>query len=311
MMKYRDRLVGSARHVVVLIDPNNVERSGTVGGARAVAQDGRPPHGDARRRGRHQGRRGTGKRRSRPYRPRRTKDECRRIFAAINDPRVDPRICLAIELAAECRTGQVLQCTRRALTLPGDTPNDYNAAPPSSLGQIEIPGAGKKHGEVVVLTPEQRRAVDDALAGYLANYEVAWRAGEIDDYYLFPGSKMRMLDETGRRWTRRVRAGVKPFSRDGARVAFKELKAIAKVEHVEGRGWYGLRRIPPVRGSAGGRIDYVGAGRERTPGTDIRAQSAEMKTPRLTLRRQTGRTDWARFELAVRFHVHTLSRRSR
>lgn len=121
----------------------------------------------------------TGKRRSRPYRPRRTKDECRRIFAAINDPRVDPRICLAIELAAECRTGQVLQCTRRALTLPGDTPNDYNAAPPGSLGQIEIPGAGKKHGEVVVLTPEQRRAVDDALAGYLANYEVAWRAGEI------------------------------------------------------------------------------------------------------------------------------------
>ena len=54
-----------------------------------------------------------------------------------------------------------------------------------------------------MLTPEQRRAVDDALRGHLANYEAAWRAGEIDDYYLFPGSKMRMLDETGRRWTRR------------------------------------------------------------------------------------------------------------
>ena len=36
---------------------------------------------------------------------------------------------------------------------------------------------------------------------------------------------------------------MKPFSRDGARVAFKELEAIAKVEHLEGRGWYGLRRI--------------------------------------------------------------------
>ena len=54
---------------------------------------------------------------------------------------------------------------------------------------------------------------------------------------------MRMLDRSGRRWTRRVRANVKPLSRDGARVAFKELEAIAQVDHVEGRGWYGLRRI--------------------------------------------------------------------
>ena len=185
----------------------------------------------------------TGKRRSRPHRPRHTVDEYRRIFAASYDPRVDPRIRLAIELAAECRTGQVLRCTRRMLVLPEVAPNDYESAPPGSLGQIEIAGAGKKHGEVVVLTPEQRRAVDDALAGYLANYEAAWKAGQVEDYHLFPGSKMRMLDRSGRRWTRRVRANVKPLSRDGARVAFKDLEAIAKVDHVEGRGWYGLRRI--------------------------------------------------------------------
>ncbi len=54
---------------------------------------------------------------------------------------------------------------------------------------------------------------------------------------------MRMLDESGRRWTRKVRVGAKPLSRDGARIAFKELEAIANVGHVEGRGWYGLRRI--------------------------------------------------------------------
>ena len=52
-------------------------------------------------------------------------------------------------------------------------------------------------------TPEQRRAVDDALAGYPANYEAAWEVGEIEDYYLFPGSKMRMLDNSGRRLERR------------------------------------------------------------------------------------------------------------
>ncbi len=115
----------------------------------------------------------TGKRRSRPHRPRHTVEEYRRIFAAMSDPRVDPRIRLAIELAAECRTGQVLRCTRRMLVLPQIAPNEYELAAPTALGQIEIPGAGRKHGEVVVLTPEQRRAVDDALAGYLANYEAA------------------------------------------------------------------------------------------------------------------------------------------
>jgi hypothetical protein len=53
---------------------------------------------------------------------------------------------------------------------------------------------------------------------------------------------MRMLDDSGRRWARRVRAGVKALTRDGARVLFKRLEAIAKVDHISGRGWYGLRR---------------------------------------------------------------------
>jgi hypothetical protein len=73
-------------------------------------------------------------------------------------------------------------------------------------------------------------------------YEAAWQAKEIADYYLFPGSRMRMLDDDGTRWTRRVRAGAKPISRDGARVAFKQLEAIAKIDHIPGHGWYGLRR---------------------------------------------------------------------
>ena len=185
----------------------------------------------------------TGERRTRPNRPRHSEEEYRRIFAALSDPRVDPRIRLAIELAAECRTGQVLRCTRTMLTLTEIGSADYESAPPGVLGQIEIVGAGKKHGEVVVFTPEQRHAVDDALGGYLANYEAAWLAGELNDYYLFPGSRMRMLDETGRRWTRRVRAATKPLSRDGARAAFQDLERIAGVPYVRGRGWYGLRRI--------------------------------------------------------------------
>jgi hypothetical protein len=62
------------------------------------------------------------------------------------------------------------------LLLPEIAPNEYESAPPGALGQIEIPSAGKKHGEVVVLTPEQRRAVDDALAGDGVIAEVRRRA---------------------------------------------------------------------------------------------------------------------------------------
>ena len=178
----------------------------------------------------------------RPHRPRHTVEEFRQIFAALDDIRIDPRIRLAIELAAECRTGQVLRCTRRILALTEVDPLMYESLPAGSLGHVIIPGSGKKHGETVVLTPEQRRCVDDALGGYLRNYEADWQAEKIDDFYLFPGSRMRMLDENGTRWTRRVRAGVKPMSRDGARLAFKQLEAIAKVDHTPRRGWYGLRR---------------------------------------------------------------------
>lgn len=208
---------------------------------RIASDAARPPDG-WRKKLREEWAQRTGDPIRRPRRPRHTVDEFRRIFAALGDPRVDPRIRLAIELAAECRTGQVLRCTRRMLVLTDATPEEYESVPAGSLGQIVIPGAGKKHGETVVLTPEQRRAVDDALGGYLANYEEAWHAEEIEDYFLFPGKAMRMLDESGRRWTRRVRAGVKALTRDGARVLFKRLEGIAKVDHIPGRGWYGLRR---------------------------------------------------------------------
>jgi hypothetical protein len=209
--------------------------------ARIPSDAAQPPEG-WRRRLKEEWAQRTGEQPSRPYRPRHTEDEYRRIFASLSDPRVDPRIRLAIELAAECRTGQVLRCTRRTLTLTEVDAAKYDELPAGALGSVTIPGSGKKHGEVVVLTPEQRQAVDDALRGYLASYEQAWVAGEVDDYFLFPGSRMRMLDETGRRWTRRVRAGVKALSRDGARTAFKALEVIAKVDHIPGRGWYGLRR---------------------------------------------------------------------
>ena len=88
----------------------------------------------------------TRKHRSKPHRPRHTPDEYRRIFAALNDARVDPRMRLAIELAGECRTGQVLRRTRTMLTLTEMDSAEYAALRAGSLGQVVIPGAGKKHG---------------------------------------------------------------------------------------------------------------------------------------------------------------------
>jgi hypothetical protein len=205
MVKYRERLFGGKRHAMGLLDPSlawtefvpaearalwrkmadrHAASRGAEFGVRAaegmvdaiysvaawlrehrIPADAARPPAQWRKSLKEEWAQRTGKRRSRPHRPRHTVEEYRRIFAATTDPRIDPRIRLAIELAAECRTGQVLRCTRRMLVLPGNVPNDFESAPPGSLGQIEIPGAGKKHGEVVVFTPEQRRAVDDALGG--------------------------------------------------------------------------------------------------------------------------------------------------
>jgi hypothetical protein len=178
----------------------------------------------------------------RPANPRHTPEEFRQILAALTDPRVDPRIALAIELAAECRTGQVITSRRKSLASPPIAPDAYDAAASGTLGSIDIAGRGKKHGELVMFTPDQRRAVDRAFAGYLMHYEAAFQRGEIDDYWLFPGARMGD-DETGRWWPKRVRADAKPLSRDGARQAFQQLETIAGVDHMPGRGWYGLRRI--------------------------------------------------------------------
>ena len=56
---------------------------------------------------------------------------------------------------------------RRMLVLPEVVPNEFEAAPAGCLGRIEVPSAGEKYGEVVVLTPAQRLAENDAVANYL------------------------------------------------------------------------------------------------------------------------------------------------
>lgn len=180
-----------------------------------------------------------------PQRPRHTREEMHQIFTTISDPttKIDPRIRLAIELGAELRVGQVLRTKRSQLKVTAIEPNDYISAyqkdltsrePQGILGRVEIHGRGKKNGEVVVLTPEQRHAVDAALAGYLCEYEYRYQQDE-KDYYLFPSHKPI-------RGVSPFREDARPADKDAALKWFKRLEEVAEVKPVRGRGWYGLRR---------------------------------------------------------------------
>ncbi|HEX8241887.1 MAG TPA: hypothetical protein VF541_00270 [Longimicrobium sp.] len=105
------------------------------------------------------------------------------------------------------------------------------------MGRFVVHGAGKKHGEVVDLHPELRTLADEVLStGYLAEAEAAFQRREIDDYFLFPAGKLRGGSVPLERATRQE------LGTTAIRKMFVAVEAIAGVEHVQGRAFYGLRR---------------------------------------------------------------------
>lgn len=148
---------------------------------------------------------------------------------------VDERFELAFELGGEQRMGQVIRSTRKKLTIPGVDRRATIRTP--TFGALEPPPARKKATELIAFTESQLARVLDVLEhGYLREYEAAYRAGRIDDYALFPAERMI-------RGLAKWRAEAKPLSRDAALKMFHRLEAVAGVESMEGRGWYGVRRI--------------------------------------------------------------------
>jgi integrase len=148
------------------------------------------------------------------------------------DPSFRPRDSSSrlIELAAELRAGQAVRAKRSDLILDEQVGG-------FGLGRFIVHGAGKKHGETVDLHPELRALVDEVLStGYLTEAEAAYRRGDITDYYLFPTGKLKGG------CVPLCRATDKPVSDHSLRVMFRDLEAIAGVEHKEGRAFYGLRR---------------------------------------------------------------------
>lgn len=155
------------------------------------------------------------------HRPRHTPAEMGRILNAL--PKADPRIALAIELAAEARLGQSLRAMRSHLDLSV-----------GGHGAFRVHGDGGKHGVYIHLTPDMRAAVDRALAGYLSALEEKFLASSTD-YPLFPAGRLR---------NGKAKVGTTAHVGDGAaNDLFHDLERLAGVDVLPGRAWYGLRRV--------------------------------------------------------------------
>jgi len=173
----------------------------------------------------------------RPVRPptkhRYTRAEQERLWAAL--PKADPRLEIAVQLGAELRLGQVARSRR----------SDVEAFGGFAIGRVRVHGSGRKGGAAPILTPDARRALTRAMTrGVLADLEAAYRAGEIADYYLIPGGKLRTVRTLkGPRKRARVKNGAEHWGRTGMRRAWATLEQLAGVEGRRWRKWYGLRRL--------------------------------------------------------------------
>ena len=169
-------------------------------------------------------------------RPRHSAEEMHRLFQHINNPGVDSRFSLAFALGGEQRIGQVLRCSRTQLVLPSDSARESDSEPAGTSGVLYVKGEGKKMASPIALLPDEYDRVQRELTiGYLANYEQAFKDGQITDYPLFPSGRF----VKGRA---KVFEEPKPLTRDAARGMFRVLEEVAGVESLPGRGWYGVRR---------------------------------------------------------------------
>jgi hypothetical protein len=166
-----------------------------------------------------------------PHQPRYTVEESRRLLHAAAN--VDPRTYLLLALGAEYRLGQVMRAMRSDLAL-SEEPH----------GEFTIHGSKDKQGEIVSLTRGQRDAVHRALAtGVLSALEAEFVAGTRKDYPLFPGGKL-----SGKVDGAPIVSGIdpdacRPMSRGTVAHHWPAIEFLAGIEHVEGRGWYGIRRV--------------------------------------------------------------------
>jgi integrase len=156
-----------------------------------------------------------------PHRPRYTLEEMRALIR--NAPLIEPRYGLLIVLGAELRLGQVRKQRRSDLDL--------------EAGTFTVRGRGKKRGAVVHLTPGQRAVVGACLTGgYLRDLEAL-----AIDYPLFPQGQLRG-GRKGMGTARATQAQADPVTATAIRQWHGRNEEACHIEHLPGRGPYGIRR---------------------------------------------------------------------
>lgn len=181
--------------------------------------------------------------------PRHTVEEQVKLYAALDDPRVDRRLALLLRIGGgEQRMGQVRATMRSRVDLSEGAGIGY--------GVVRPRGRKRKKASPIFLTAEERAFLNVAMTeGYLRELEKAYQTGTLKDYPLFCSGKLRHT----RRYVKELKTqvtdytvpGVIPLGRkkytpiDKGTLSFEfhELERVAGVEVIEGRGWYGLRRL--------------------------------------------------------------------
>lgn len=191
-----------------------------------------------------------------PNRPRHTPEDAIAILIA---SAFEPRFNLLMWLGLELRLGQVARTKRSDCKLP---PVDWNARidpknDTTDYGTVEVKGRGKKRGTIVDLARGQRAVLEYALSadGYLGELEQRYQRKELADYRLFPAGYVVGRVGNNRGKSNRLTLSRKinpqnPCTSSWVRKTFREAERRAGVEHVHGRGAYGMRRGSVDVGSA-------------------------------------------------------------
>lgn len=182
-----------------------------------------------------------------PKRPRYTPEQARAIVAVRDQ--VDPRFALMVALMDD--SGARREALRLTMRSDLDAPLDFDPGEEAPCGWLQLPALKSQDRPVVFLTSFQRRELERALTGYLQELERIYQeTGK--DYPLFPAVRLRGAASGVVRasvWTderKRVRPAMtkayRPISQARTREWLIEAEKLAKVPHVDGRGWHGLRR---------------------------------------------------------------------
>lgn len=171
-----------------------------------------------------------------PARRRYSPEELAELVRVRHD--VDPRFALYLALMDDsgARSKALRILWRSALDARLDSPPSPEEAP---HGWLVLPALKGQRAPLALLTAFQRREIDLALDGYLAELEARWRSDGAD-YPLFPGARL------GDKRVQVVGVGQPGALRPASPKRFLrwlyEAEGKAGVRHIPGRSYHGIRR---------------------------------------------------------------------